>query len=102
MYLNYAKIKNGQKKQPQLRLRTLAGKELGVIPYVHNLTFSINYSDLSTIEFTVPYYVNGMINPLYSALTSYKVIYTEELGIYILVSPQKSGDGVQETKTVRG
>jgi len=28
MYLNYAKIKNGQKKQPQLRLRTLAGKEL--------------------------------------------------------------------------
>ena len=102
MYLDYTKIKSGQKKQPMLRLRTLAGKELGVIPFVHNLEFEINYSDISTIQFTTPYKVNGMLNPLYAALTSFKVIYTEEFGIYVLASPRKSGDGVEESKTVMG
>lgn len=89
MYLDYTKIKSGQRKQPMLRLRTLAGKELGVIPFVHNLEFEINYSDVSTIEFTTPYQVNGMLNPLYASLTSFKVIYTKEFGIYVLASPKK-------------
>lgn len=102
MYLNYAKIKNGQKKQPMLRLRTLAGKELGVVPFVYDLKFCINYSEVSTIEFTTPYMVNGMINPLYAALSSYKVLYTEEFGIYVLTSPSKTGDGVKECKEVKG
>lgn len=102
MYLDYTKIKSGQKKQPMLRLRTLAGKELGVIPFVHGLEFEINYSDISTIQFTTPYKVNGMLNPLYAALTSFKVIYTEEFGVYVLASPKKSGDGVEESKTVMG
>lgn len=102
MYLDYTKIKSGQKKQPMLRLRTLAGKELGTIPFVHDLAFEINYSDISTIQFTTPYKVNGMLNPLYAALTSFKVVYTEELGIYVLASPQKTGDGVVEKKTVTG
>lgn len=102
MYLDYTKIKSGQKKQPMLRLRTLAGKELGVVPFVYDLEFEINYSDISTIQFTTPYKVNGMLNPLYAALTSFKVIYTDELGIYVLASPKKSGDGVEESKTVMG
>ena len=59
MYLDYTKIKSGQKKQPMLRLLTLAGKELGVIPFVHDLEFEINYADVSTIQFTTPYKANG-------------------------------------------
>ena len=102
MYLNYAKIKNEQKKQPMLRLRTLAGKELGPVAFAYDLLFSINYSDVSTIQFSVPYMVNGMLNPTYAALTSYKIVYTEEFGIYVLVSPTKSGDGVREVKSVTG
>ncbi len=102
MYLNYAKIRSGQKKQPMLRLRTLAGKELGVVPFVHGLKFCINYSGLSTVEFTTPFKVNGMINPLYAALSSYKVLYTEDFGIYVLESPTKTSDGVVESKEVKG
>lgn len=102
MYLDYTKIKSGQKKQPMLRLRTLAGKELGAIPFVHDLEFEINYSDVSTITFTTPHKVNGMLNPLYAALTSFKVVYTEEFGIYVLASPKKSGDGIEESKTIMG
>ena len=54
MYLDYSKLKSGQTKQPVLRLKTLAGKELGVIPWVYNLTFELNYSDVSSVEFDVP------------------------------------------------
>lgn len=102
MYLDYAKIKSGQRKQPMLRLRTLAGKELGAVPFVHDLKFCLNYSEVSTIEFTVPFKVNGMINPLYAALTSFKVIYTDDFGIYVLESPTKTNDGVEESKEVKG
>jgi hypothetical protein len=102
MYLDYSKLKSGQAEQPILRLRTLAGKELGAIPWAHNLTFEINYTDVSEISFEVPFQTDGQINPLYRQLTSYKVIYTEQLGVYVLGAPTKSGDGVEEKKTVVG
>ncbi len=102
MYLNFKKINSAKCDAPMLRLQTLAGKELGPVPFVHGLNVEINYSDLSTIEFKVPYMVKGMLNPLYAALTGYKVIYTEELGVYMITNPEKSGDGVSEIKQVKG
>ena len=102
MYLNFKKINSAKREPPMLRLQTLAGKELGPVPFVQGLNFEINYSDLSTIEFNVPYMVNGLINPLYASLTGYKIIYTEELGVYMITNPEKSGDGVKETKQVKG
>ena len=44
MYLDYSKLEASQIKQPALRLQTLAGKELGVIPWVSNLNFELNVS----------------------------------------------------------
>lgn len=67
MYLDYSKLKSGQTKQPVLRLKTLAGKELGVIPWVYNLTFELNYSDVSSVEFDVPRHSNGKIKSYVSA-----------------------------------
>lgn len=54
MYLDYSKLEASQIKQPTLRLQTLAGKELGVIPWVSNLNFELNYADVSRVEFDVP------------------------------------------------
>lgn len=102
MYLNYSKIKSARREQPQLRLRTLAGKELGPIPYANNLHLTINYADTSEIEFQVPYQVDGLINPMYAAVSGYSVVYTDDLGIYVLTSPNREGDGVSEIKTVHG
>lgn len=102
MYLDYAKIKKGQRKQPMLRLRNLSGMELGPVPYVYDLKFEINYADLSKITFTIPYQVNGKLNPLYAAVSSFKTIYTEEFGIYVLTAPDTDGNGISETKTVMG
>lgn len=102
MYLNYSKLESSQIKQPVLRLQTLAGKELGVIPWVNNLNFELNYADVSRIEFDVPRHSDGKINPVYRLLTSYKMLFTEQLGIYILQRPTTSGDGVSEVKHITG
>lgn len=102
MYLDYAKLKTAQMKQPVLRLQTLAGKELGVIPWVHNLSFELNYADVSSVEFDVPRHSDGKINPIYHLLTSYKMLYTEQFGVYILQRPTTSGDGVSEVKHITG
>lgn len=102
MYLDYAKIEGRCGEPPVLRLQTLSGKTLGALSYVHNLKFEINYSELSTIEFDIPYMVDGEVNPLYRMVESYKVIYTEDHGIYVLLSPTISGEGVKEVKSCRG
>lgn len=80
MYLDYSKLEASQIKQPALRLQTLAGKELGVIPWVSNLNFELNYADVSRVEFDVPRRSDGKINPVYRLLTSYKMLFTEQLG----------------------
>lgn len=102
MYLDYSKLEASQIKQPALRLQTLAGKELGVIPWVSNLNFELNYADVSRVEFDVPRHSDGKINPVYHLLTSYKMLFTEQLGIYILQRPAISGDGVSEVKHITG
>lgn len=102
MYLDYSKLEASQIKQPALRLQTLAGKELGVIPWVSNLNFELNYADVSRVEFDVPRHSDGKINPVYHLLTSYKMLFTEQLGIYILQRPATSGDGVSEVKHITG
>lgn len=102
MYLDYSKLKTSQMKQPMLRLQTLAGKELGVIPWVYNLSFELNYAAVSSIEFDVPRHSDGKINPIYHLLTSYKMLFTEQFGIYILQRPTTSGDGVSEVKHITG
>lgn len=102
MYLNYAKIKSNRRVQPMLRLQTMAGKQLGPVPFVHDLNFTINYSDLSEISFKIPHMANGMLNPLYASVSSYKIVYTDNFGIYVLTSPKKEGNGIYEEKTVTG
>ncbi len=102
MYLNYSKLRGERIETPQLRLRTLAGQELGVIPMAYGVRFTINYADVSEIEFSVPYMSDGKVNPLYDKITGYKVVYTEDFGIYVLDRPSTSGDGKQEVKTAHG
>lgn len=102
MKLDFSKIRALGKKQPTLRLRTLSGREMGAIPFVHDLEFEINYTDVSTMSFTVPYMANGKINPLWGELSSYREVYTEAHGIYVLDTPVRTGNGSEETKTVTG
>lgn len=105
MFLNFSKIKlrpDGTPEDATLILQTLTENTIGVIAHAYDVRFSVNLSDLSTVEFTVPYMVDGVVTPLYDQITGYKIVYTEAYGIYVLTRPQISGDGVSETKRVTG
>ena len=102
MLIDFSKVADRQDEPLMLRLQTLAGTELGVIPNAYNIETEIMLSEVSTIRFEVPKQSNGAINAIYSQIGSYKVVYTEHYGIYILTSPVVSGDGMQEVKTVTG
>lgn len=105
MLLDFSKIElgaDGRPEPPTLVLRTLAEQTLGVISGAYNVRFDINLSDLSTIEFTVPYMTDGVVTPLYDQIVGYKVVYTSAYGIYVLTRPEITGDGVKEVKQVTG
>lgn len=101
MYLDCKKLSMADTCCP-LRLRTLDGRELGPIPFVHNVRFTIHYTELSEIEFSVPRMSDGLLNPLYEAVSGYKTVYTDTMGIYVLQAPRREGDGFSEEKTVTG
>lgn len=101
MVIDFGRIETGM-EAPQLRLQTLSGQELGVIPFVHEITVDVNWSDVSTISFTVDRQANGILNPLYDKLTSFKVIHTDSIGRFIVSGCTKESDGVREFKTVNG
>lgn len=105
MYLDYSKITldaDGLPVQPQLRLQTLAGKNIGTLQGVHDLKFTINFAELSEISFSIPFMSDGIVNPLYKDVVGFKVVYTKNYGVYLLTTPTTSGDGLKETKTVKG
>lgn len=105
MYLDYSKIefdRNGNPETPELMLKTLSDKVIGVISGVHNLKLNIKFSEPSEISFDVPAVIDGMENPLYKSLCGHKQIYTEHYGIYEIVNPKTSSNGISEIKHVFG
>lgn len=105
MYLDYSKIKitpNELPEQPDLLLQTLSDKNIGFLQGVSNLRFDIGYSELSEISFTIPYFFNGVVNPLYKDTIGYKIVYTKNYGIYVITNPEITGDGINEEKNVHG
>lgn len=105
MFLDYKNIvldRDGILSCPLLRLQKLSGETLGILNGVHDLSFKIGFSELSEVSFTIPYMIDGVVNPLYKDVTGYKVLYTKDYGIYLLAAPSISGNGLSEEKTVRG
>lgn len=104
MYLNYSNIEfdsYGRPEQPELVLQTLDGTTIGVLNNAYNLQFNIKYSELSELRFSLPAYSNGMRTHLYDRVTGYKLIYTKNYGVYLVMNPVVTGDGIEEVKEVR-
>ena len=105
MYLDYTKIKfdsMGRPEVPDLLLQTMSGRSIGFLDNVLNLKLTIKFSEPSEISFELPAYNGGVPTPHYDDVVGYKVIYTENYGIYLITKPSISGDGVEEVKSVSG
>lgn len=105
MYLDYSKLEfddNGLPETPELVLKTLGDKMVGIIPGVFNLKLNIKFSEPSEISFDIPSVIDGQPNPFYDDVTGYKQIYTKCYGVYETLNPSTESDGVQEVKHVKG
>lgn len=105
MYLDYTQIafdKFGRPEPPTLLLQTADERTIGTLPNVANLKITVNFSKTSEISFDLPAYSDGVPTPLYDKVVGYKVIRTEHYGIFLLMKPEISGDGIEEIKSVTG
>ena len=105
MFLDYSKIEfdqNGRPEVPELVLQTLGRETLGALTDVHDLKFNIKFSEPSEISFSIPNKNNGIANPLYDSISGYKLIYTKNYGIYVIMNPGTDADGISEMKEVQG
>lgn len=105
MYLDYTQIafdKFGRPEPPTLLLQTADERTIGTLPNVANLKITVSFSETSEISFDLPAYSDGVPTPLYDKVVGYKVIRTEHYGIFLLMKPEISGDGIEEIKSVTG
>ena len=105
MYLDYSTIEldaNGSPVRPLLKLQRLSEENLGILNGVHDLSFNICFSEPSEISFTIPYSIDGVINPLYKEVSGYRVVHTKNYGVYLLTTPTTEGNGLEEVKSVKG
>lgn len=105
MYLDYSKIAFdtfGRPEVPELVLQTLDERTLGVLPNARSLKINVKFSELSEISFQIAAQDNGVPNTLFDEVTGYKLIYTKCYGVYVLMKPVETGDGVKRIKEVKG
>jgi len=105
MYLDYSKLpfdSEGVPETPTLVLKTMSGGMVGVIPGAHKITLNVKYAEPSEISFDIPAVIDGEPNWIYDLLTGHMMIYTEHYGIYIIMNPTTSSDGISDIKHVTG
>ncbi len=105
MYLDYSKLEfdsYNRPEMPELKLQTMSGEDIGIIPFVSDLKLNIKFSEPSEISFDVAKFNNGWLNPLYDSIEGFKLIYTKHYGIYVIMNPEMSADGILEVKKVKG
>lgn len=105
MVLDYSKLEfdsYGRPEVPELMLQTLSGDSLGVLRNVTDLKVHVKFSEPSEITFELHKPADDTEDALYEAVTGYRVIYTKQYGIYVIMNPSTVSDGIEETKQVKG
>jgi len=82
-------------ERPLLTVTNASGVTLGVIACPTDLTFGLKYNETSTMNFTVPYMIDGEVVPIYEKLASRQVISFPGIGQFIIVNPSEVDDGIQ-------
>ena len=86
-------------ERPTLILKTAGGTPLGVLGFAKNVSFDLKYNEVSTMEFEMPAYADGIDVPLYDDLVGTRIIEAVGIGQFTLVHPKETGNGVTRMKT---
>ena len=90
----------GLPETPTLVLETMGGDVIGPLNNVTELTMSIQFAEISEMSFDLPAYSDGVKTQFYDDVVGYKVIRTEDYGVYLVIQPTTTGDGIEEVKHV--
>ena len=104
MYLDYSKIEfdqYGRPETPDLLLKTKSGRAIGILSNVTDLEINVKFSEPSEMTFDIAAYTDGVPTPYYEDITGYKIIWTKAYGVYLVMNPEVSGDGIEEVKSVK-
>lgn len=89
---------------PSLLLQNKTFETIGKIANTSSLTYKDNMNAANELSFTVPYKINGEVNPLWDKIVDRKVIYIPEYKerFSITVSLNEDTDGIKKTVTGSG
>ena len=96
MVVNFSNV--DMKDRPTLILKNAGGTPLGVLGYATNVTLDAKYNEVSTLEFELPAYVDGIEVPYYDDVIGMRIIELRNVGQFTLVNPVETGDGVKRVK----
>lgn len=103
MNLNYSKLpfdSYDKPEVPELLLQTMAGDSIGILSNVSDINFSIKFNEPSELAFAISAYNDGVRTPHYDDVSGFRVIYTRYYGVYLILEPETTGDGLEEKKQV--
>lgn len=103
MFINYESLpfnSDGTPLPPTLVLKTLSEKTIAPISGVQNIRLNVKFTEPSELSFDVCAEIDGQKNPVYDELTGYKIVYTENYGVYVTMNPSVSATALSEVKHV--
>lgn len=87
--------------RPVLILKNLDEKPVTNLGNAFNIRMDIAYNEVSSITFDIPAYVNGVSTPDYDLIVGTRLVDFVGVGMFILVDPETTGNGVTEIKSCK-
>lgn len=85
-------------ERPTLILKNAGGTPLCVLGFANNVALDLKYNEVSTLEFELPAYADGIEVPYYDDVVGMRIIEVAGVGQFTLVKPREIGDGVTRKK----
>lgn len=96
MVVNFANI--DLHERPILILKNAGDLPLGVLGFAKSVSFDIKYNEISTLEFELPAYVDGVEVPYYDDVVGLRIVEVQNVGQFKLINPTETGNGIKREK----
>lgn len=100
MVVDFSKI--DLQERPVLILKNITGTPIGVLGAAMNISADLKYNEASVLNFTLPAQTDGEPTPNYDSVIGMRIVDLQDIGQFMLMNPEESGDGVKKVKTCKG
>lgn len=88
-------------ERPVLILKNTSGDPIGTLGAAANISVDIKYNEVSTLDFNLPAYTDGVEVPNYDGVIGMRLIDLQNIGQFILMNPKETNDGIKRTKSCK-